>query len=348
MTNRYSLIFFACLILVWIYSIEGSRHRDAQNPNRHEFSQPHMGTTFRILLYARTPEIAEKAAHAAFHRIKQLEDLFSDYKGESELMRLCRQAGQGPQTASPELLEVLRKSKQWSERSDGAFDVTVGPLITLWRRSRRTRELPKKEQIRAAQALMNFQNVHIDEDKKTIALTKPLMKLDLGGIAKGYAADEAQKVLKEQGIASALVAAGGDICVSARPPGTEGWVITVAPLEKHNQKFPARLILENQAVSTSGDLEQFVEINNVRYSHIVDPKTGLGLVGRMSATVVAGSATDCDAAATAVCVLGPEKGLAMIDKQPNMSCLFMRNENGAVKLHPSKLWPNLKFKPTDK
>jgi thiamine biosynthesis lipoprotein len=170
------------------------------------------------------------------------------------------------------------------------------------------------------------------------------MKLDLGGIGKGYAADEVQKVFKQHGITSALVAAGGDIRVTERPPGSEGWIVSVAPLEKVNKDFPARLILENQAVSTSGDIEQYVEINGVRYSHIIDPKTGLGLVGRMSATVVGSWATDSDAATKPLCILGSEKGIAWIDAQPGLAGMYMSYVDGKVQQHTSKTWTALRFK----
>jgi thiamine biosynthesis lipoprotein len=307
-----------------------------------------MGTTFRIVFYAPTKAEAEAAARAAFQRIEQLNQIFSDYQETSELSRLCQKAGSGPVPVSPELAEILRKSIQWSRRSQGAFDVSISPLVSLWRRARRTRELPGPAAIQAAQALVDYRQIIVDPTENLVTLKRPKTKLDLGGIGKGYAADEVQKLLKQRGINSALVAAGGDICVSQRPPDapadTPGWVVTIAPLEKINRDFPARLVLENQAVSTSGDIEQYVEINGVRYSHIVNPQTGLGLVGRMSATVVASRGTDSDAATKPVCVLGPDKGPAWIDQFPDLACLYLNYVDGKVKQHPSRRWSTLRFK----
>jgi thiamine biosynthesis lipoprotein len=309
---------------------------------RFEFSEPQMGTTFHFILYAESEAKGKEAARAGFDRAKQLNTIFSDYDEKSELVQLCSKAGTGTVTVSPTLADILQKSKTWSERSDGTFDITVGPLVTLWRRARRTRELPNPTALEAAKALVGYQHMQIQGNQVTLA--KPKMKLDLGGIGKGYAADEVQKIFKEHGVTSALVAAGGDIRVTERPPGSEGWIVTVAPLEKVNKDFPARLILENAGVSTSGDIEQYLEINGVRYSHIIDPKTSLGLVGRMSATVVASCATDSDAATKPLCILGPVKGIAWINAQPGLAGMYMSYVDGNVSMQTSKAWSKLRFK----
>ena len=310
---------------------------------RFEYEEPHMGTIFRFQLYAPSKEVADRAAKAGFARVKQLNSMLSDYQSDSELMQLCHKAGTGPVKVSQELVDILSESEVWSKRSDGQFDASIGPLVHLWRRARRTRELPTAKAINEARALVDYRNILIDKAKQEITLTKPNMRLDLGGIAKGYAADEVQKVLKQHGITSACVAAGGDLSVSNRPPGSEGWVISLAPLEKTGA-VTTSIILENQAVSTAGDMEQYVEIAGVRYSHIVDPKTGLGLVGRMSCTVVASRGTDSDGADTTICLMGREKGIAMIDQLPGMACLYLCMEDGQVKQYPSAAWKKLKFK----
>lgn len=310
---------------------------------RYEYEEPLMGTVFRFQLYAESKEKADRAAAAGFARVKELNNLLSDYQSDSELMRLCQKGGTGPVKVSKELCDILAESEVWSKRSEGAFDASIGPLVQLWRRARRTRELPKASAIEEARALVDYRNIEIDRANQMASLKKPRMKLDLGGIAKGYAADEVQKVLKQHGITSACVAAGGDVCVSNRPPGSEGWVIALAPLEKTGA-VTTRVVLENQAVSTAGDMEQYVEINGVRYSHIVDPKTGMGLIGRMSCTVIAPRGTDSDGADTSICLMGREKGIAMIDQLPGMACLYLSIEEGQVKQYPSAAWKKLKFK----
>jgi FAD:protein FMN transferase len=335
MTTHYALILCTTLC----FALLGQE----EHPRKYEFAEQHMGTLVRIELYAATKERAEKAAAVGFQRVKELDALFSDFKDDSELLRLCKHAGQGPMTVSAEMIEILQASNTWAERSEGTFDVTVGPLVNLWRRARRLRELPKPEAIEDAKAIVGYKHVKLDAARNEATLAKPKMRLDLGGVAKGYAADAVQKVLKQHGITSALVALGGDIAVSKRPPGSDGWVVSLAPLQK-GEEPPARLLLEDQAVSTAGDLEQYLEIRGIRYSHIIDPRTGLGLVGRMSCTVVSSNGTDSDAADTAVCVLGPEKGIKMIDQQPGMACLYVSVEDGKVIKRPSREWSKLRVK----
>ncbi len=280
-----------------------------------EFKSKHMGTTFRIVLYAADKDTAKNAASAAFARVGELDGVMSDYKKDSELMLLCKRfatdAGE-PVKVGPDLFVVLHKAEELSKRSDGAFDVTVGPVVQLWRLARRTQELPDPKEFAAARAKVGYQKVKLDAAKQTVQLTTPGMQLDLGGIAKGYAADEALKVLREKfGIKQALVAAYGDITCGSPPPGEVGWKVEIAPIAK-SQK-PRFITLANAAVSTSGDLEQFVEIGGVRYSHVLDPKTGLGLIGRRSVTVIAPDGITADSMTKAVSVLPVERGLKLVE-----------------------------------
>lgn len=331
------------LLLIFQNSSPEQAHAPTTKQQRYEYEEPHMGTLFRFQLYAGDKATADRTAAAGFARVKYLNTLLSDYQTDTELMKLCKKSGQGTVTVSQELFDILQESQKWSVRSEGLFDVSIGPLVQLWRRARRTRELPKPDAIEAARKLVDYRAIQLDAAKRQVSLNKPNMRLDLGGIAKGYTADEVLKVFKQHGIESACVAAGGDVCVSRRPPGADGWVIALAPLEKTGS-VTTRLILENQAVSTAGDIEQFVEINGTRYSHIVDPKTGLGLVGRMSCTVVSSRGTDSDGADTAICIMGPTEGIAMINQLQGMHCLFLTIENGQVKQYPSKEWNTLRFK----
>lgn len=311
---------------------------------RYEYTEPHMGTVCRLQFYAASQEKADHAATMSFARIKALNAILSDYQSDSELMKLCQKAGQGPVSVSPELFTILQESVTWAERSDGAFDISIGPLIQLWRRARRTRELPSAAAIADARRLVGYRAILLNARERTVELKIPKMRLDLGGIAKGYVADEVQKVLQAEGITSACVAMGGDITVSNRPPDSEGWVISIAPLEKQGTTPLARLVLENQAVSTAGDMEQYVEIAGKRYSHIVDPKTGLGLVGRMSCTVVSPRGVESDAADTAICLMGHEKGFAMIEKLPGMAAIYFVQEGDKVNRYTSSTWKTLRMK----
>jgi thiamine biosynthesis lipoprotein len=310
---------------------------------RFRFEEPHMGTRFQIILYAPDRVTAQKAARAAFARVAALNAILSDYQPTSELMRLCAQAGGPPVPVSAELFAVLKRAQEVSARSDGAFDVTVGPVVRLWRRARKTQRLPPPEKLAAARALVGYKNVRLNDKARTVQLLKAGMLLDLGGIAKGHAADEALAVLRRHGISRALVAAGGDIAVGDPPPGKPGWAVAIAGLDG---KVPDRhLLLANAAVSTSGDAEQYVEIDGKRYSHIVDPRTGLGLVGRMSATVVAPTGIQSDSLTKVVAVLGPERGFPVVLAEKGVSARFVRKTDAGTEVKTTKNFPKLHSAP---
>lgn len=279
---------------------------------RFQFVEPHMGTEFRIIVYGSEAVFVKGAASKAFSRIAELDNIFSDYRSESELSRFCRRSGDGPVKISSTLFEALLKSQKLSERSDGAFDVTISPVVRLWRRARRRKQLPSESQLEQAKHLVDYRKLLLDSDNRTASLCHSGMKLDLGGIAKGMAADEALRVLDSQGLPHALVAAGGDIVVGDPPPGRKAWEVAIASPDRKNTETADRLLLCRAAVSTSGDTEQFVIIDGVRYSHIVDPRTGIGLTRRIQVTVVAPNGTTSDSLATAVSVMGPRSGLPLV------------------------------------
>ncbi len=313
----------------------------AAPPTRFEYTEPHMGTQFKIIVYAADKETADTATRAAFDRIAQLDASMSDYQDSSELMKLCAKAGGDPVKVSDELFFVLTKAVEASVKSDGAFDVTVGPVVRLWRKARRTKKLPDADDLKKALALVGYKNIKLDADKHTVQLLKPGMLLDLGGIAKGYAGDEAQKVLKKHGITSALVAAGGDIVVSGAPPDKEGWKIEIEPLDPGEKEKPKYLLLKDAAVSTSGDVNQHVDIGGVRYSHIVDPKTGLGLTGERSVTVVAPNGVTSDSSTKIVMILGEEKGFKIIEAMPGVSSRYVRLTDKGATTKYSRDFPKL-------
>ncbi|MSO23583.1 MAG: FAD:protein FMN transferase [Acidobacteria bacterium] len=306
--------------------------------SRFEESQPHMGTVVRIVVYAPSAGSAVAATRSAFQRIRELDGILSDYQAESELSLLSHQSGDPPVKIGPDLFRVLSAARNLAVRSNGAFDVTAGPVIQLWRRARRQRTLPEADRIAAALDLTGFRWLTLDAKQQTAQLAKPGMRLDVGGIAKGYAADEALKILKQAGIERALVALGGDISVSNPPPGKKGWTIEIASLNLPGVPKPRQLVLDNVAASTSGDVEQFVELGGVRYSHIIDPRTGKALTGRRSVTVVAANGIDSDALATAVSVMDPQKGLKLIDATPGAAALIVVKTDSAFQTWKSKRW----------
>ena len=308
--------------LLFLLSNAFSAARNEPRLSRFEFSQVHMGTQFNIILYARNATTATRVSNAAFNRVEQLDAIMSDYRATSELMMLCGRSGGEWVKVSGPLFDILARSQKLSALTDGAFDVTVGPLVRLWRRARRTGELPDQISLAKAMQLVGYRKLELDKKTRSVRLAKLGMLLDLGGIAKGYAADEALAVLKRNGIRSALVAAGGDVVVSDPPPGARGWIIGIVPLERTDEPPKDYLCLSDAAVSTSGDSEQHVDIGELRYSHIVDPRTGLGLTNRIGVTVVAKSGTVSDSVATAASVLGPERGFSLINETKGASGLI--------------------------
>jgi len=266
-----------------------------------EAVEPHMGTLVGIKLYAGDEKQAATAFRAAFDRIAELDSILSDYRPDSELNRLCRTAARHKVGVSSDLFRVLAASQSLAERSGGAFDVTIGPVIRVWREARRQRQLPAPEKLTEALSHCGYRKMHLDPEARTVVLDEDGMQLDLGGIAKGYAADEALAGLKHLGVSSALVAMSGDLVFSGAPPGHSGWRIVIGATGRVAE-------LVDAAVSTSGDSEQHLDVDGRRYSHIVDPATGSALTNRLTVSVVASSGTIADGLATTICVLGEQAG----------------------------------------
>ena len=324
------------LSLIWLCLLVGCASPQQEEDTRFEFAQPQMGVSFRVVLYAPDKAKAQSAAAAAFDRIQKLNDILSDYDPDSELSRLSQTAGQAKAVpVGADLWQVLSRAQILAERSEGAFDVTVGPVVTLWRKARRENQLPKRELLAEARAAVGFQKMQLDARRHTVELRVPGMRLDVGGIAKGYAVDEALAVLRAQGVRRALVSGGGDLAVSDPPPGQKGWRIQVAALDVVNAPAPPFVFLANAALATSGDVFQHLEVDGQRYSHIVDPHTGLGLTDHSQVTVIARDCTTADGLATAVSVLGPASGLQLVARTPRTAAYIVRQPQEKIEIHES-------------
>ena len=270
----------ALLLLFW-----------AGQPTLFEAVEPHMGTLVRIQVYAIGEEQARAAFRVGFARIAELDNALSDYKPDSELNRL-------PARVSLDLFRVLEAAQALAVETDGAFDVTVGRVTRLWREARRDGRPPANPDLQGALRHSGYRKLHLDPATRGVRLDDPEVKLDLGAIAKGYAADEALAAIAAAGIRSALVAVSGDIAFGEAPPGRAGWRIDAG----------GRVVeLANRAISTSGAAEQHLG----PYSHIVDPRTGMGITDPITVTVVARRCIEADALATAISVLGRERGMAL-------------------------------------
>lgn len=303
-----------------LFCLSATLSADDTPPQLHEFRETHFGVPVELRVYAEGEASANAASRAAYARVDELNALFSDYDADSEASRLSK--ANGPTKVSPELFFLLEKSLVISEQTDGAFDVTVSPLIKQWRRARRSKVLPTAEQIAAAKALIGYKHLKLDQAHQTVQILNPGLQLDFGGIAKCYMAEEACRVLKEKGCPRSLASIAGDIFAGDPPPDAPGWKIGVAPLDKPDGPPSRYLSLKHMAVSTSGDAFQYVEINGVRYSHIVNPHTGLGLTQRSSVTIIAPHGWMADGYATAVCLLGPEKGMKLIGELKDTEALI--------------------------
>ncbi|WP_242111838.1 FAD:protein FMN transferase [Luteimonas aquatica] len=323
----------ACLLLASAPSPAGA------SPVRYEYREAHMGTQARIVLYADDAGTAARAARAGFARIAALDRSLSDYREDSELMRLAAQAGGGEAAIGEDLFRVLQAAQAVAERSNGAFDVTQGALTRLWRGARRLSELPRPERVAQARALGGHRCLHLDARTRTARIDCPGMGLDVGGIAKGYAVDEALSAVAAQGASRALVALGGDIAVSDAPPGEAGWRVTIAPL------LPAHaapvLLLRHAAVSTAGDAEQWFEADGHRYSHLIDPRSGWPMQGRSATTVIARRGIDADGLDTAAALLGPEAGARLVASVPGAAMRMERlaPDAAGAQVHLSAAWP---------
>jgi len=275
-----------------------------------EFEHPAMGTLFRIVLMGTDAEAARIAAFAAFERVDALDAALSDYRSDSELRRLERTPVGEPVRVSDDLWDVLEEAKLVASATDWAFDVTVGALTRLWRWAERRQIEPAGDRLEAARATVGRDGFELDPEARSVVICREGVQFDLGGIAKGYAVDEAFESLEAAGFASALVDGGGDLRVGKAPPGTNGWAISV-PAKDQRRRDPmarvprwTRIMVTEVAIATSG--ATYRSIGEDGRSHVLDPRTGLGVRGDRVVTVLASTASRADALASALTVLGSD------------------------------------------
>jgi len=341
-SRREWLSGMATVVLLAGAGCQSSRKKGDNTLQRFTYYKGAMGTVFTITLHAADEATGKLVADTAFARVVELNDLMTDYDRDSELMRFCLAPYGKPVALSRDLFTVIARAQWLAEQTDGAFDITLGPLIRLWRRARRQRELPPPEYIAAAKLSSGYKNLVLDAKKRTATLLKQDMVLDLGGIAKGYSAAAALQVLKEHGYQRSMVAASGDLAIGEPPPGREGWNIGIDSIDAKEGEHSRIVSVKNCGLSTSGDTEQYVEIEGQRYSHIVDPQTGLGLRERIGATVIAKNAIDSDSFGTAVSVLGADRGLRFIEEKTDTAALIVRQYNGVMQQIESKRFRRIK------
>ena len=326
MTPLSRIILTLCLL----FSIVSGVRSSEDTIDKYSFSQACMGTKFKIVTYSSySYDDTAAIAKQAFALAHNMNAIFSDYMADSEVGKFNHCEPNKPQRASSYLLELLNVSAQITLRTQGNFDPTCGSLSRLWRISRRTNELSPPKELNAAKKACGFSNITIKNTSKEIIKLNPMTRLDFGGIAKGYTADKMLELLKNKGIRSASVSAGGDIVLGDPPPGKDKWRVQIIPYRDKNSK-PIVIKISNAAISTSGNTEQSITIEGQHYSHILNPMTGLGSISENAATVIASKGTYSDPLATALCIMG-KGGLKLIDESPHTEAILFLQRNKIIK-----------------
>ena len=302
-------------------------------------SRPAMGTSFEIYLYAPDRERASELFEEAFEEIERVEAALSNYRPSSELSRINGGAADAPVITDPEVFALLARALDYSRRTDGAFDITVGRLMKAWGFFRGAGHYPSDDELARARAQAGWQGVRLDDRARSVYFLKRGIELDLGGIGKGYALDRVSALLREAGVKAALISSGSSsIYAIGAPPGKAGWLVRVPdPLDR--TLTLSTISLKDQSLSTSGSYEKFFRLNGRTYCHIMDPRTGRPVEGMLQTTVIAPDATDSDALSTAVFVMGPQQSARLLDKIPGAAAVFVTDRTGAervVEIH----WPD--------
>ena len=280
----------------------------------HEYRRIVMGAECRILVCA-DEATADRAAVAAFKRLAEVEESLSDWMAASEVRRLPVRAGEQV-TVSVDLASAIEASLAWSERTGGAFDATLGALTGAWRQARRTGVPLGRDEARELVARCGWRNVRFDPRTRSYAPMVDGLRLDFGAIGQGIGADAAMEAIRAAGVRSALVDLSGDVLAGDPPPGRRAWVVAI------DDGRGTTLFLRNAAVTTSGDREQHLDWGGARLSHVLDPATGWPVSTRVQVTALAPTATEADALATALCVMGPERGRAVLAGHPEWTATW--------------------------
>ena len=291
-----------------------------------------MGSSFEITVVAEDEDFAKESLAIAKKEIIRIENLISSWDQKSETSRINRNAGIAAVEVSKELFDLIFRAQQISKLSSGAFDLTFAAIDKLWNFDGRESEMPNPDTLKASVFNIGYQLIELDEESLTVFLPKKGMKIGFGAIGKGYAADSAKQLLVERGVLGGIINASGDMNTWGTKPDGSSWTIGIVnPM--NNKKVFSWFSLEHNAVVTSGDYEKFTQINGRRYSHIIDPRTGIPSQGIVSCTIFAGKAELADAIATAIFVMGVESGLFLIDQLPDIEAILI-DDSGII--HRSK------------
>lgn len=301
----------------------------AAQQNRYAYIMQKMGSPFNIVFYAESKQMADSIAQESFKLVDSINLICSDYDSNSELFKLRYAAVGVPIKLSPILFELIYIAKLAYKDADGSFDITIGPLSRLWRSARKSQQFPTNAVVNEARNLVEFNKVQLDSGAQTITFLQSNMQLDMGAIAKGYAADKVLALLQSRGITTALVDAGGDMVTFGMPPQKKGWTIGINVPGQQEKLLERKLILSNKAVATSGDAFQYMLHDGKKYGHIIDPRTGYGVTFQRNVTVVAPTATTADWLATACSILTIDQ-VKILAKKYKSEVLITTLQNGRI------------------
>jgi thiamine biosynthesis lipoprotein len=312
------------LVLLSVAAAAAPAHARRGELHHYEATRLSMACVYAIELYGPDAQNLPSVVNDAFDEVDRIDRLMSHYKADSPLSRINREAGRHAVPVEPELFDFIADAMRYTRQSDGAFDITVGRLMKAWGFFRGEGRMPSAGELADARRVVGAAHVLLDAQAKTIRFDKPGVELDLGGIAKGYAVDRAAGVLRARGISSALISAGGStIYALGAPPGREGWDIAIQdPIDTRKE---ARTVqLKDRALSVAGSSEKAFEFEGVRYSHIMDPRSGRPVQGMLSVAVLASSGTQGDALDDAFFVLGPTRSPKYSKQWPGVEVLFFK------------------------
>ncbi len=327
-------LYAALVVAVVVIAVFGIRR--LSGPRLHKAnsgSRIVMGTFANITAVAADSKTAKAAVEAAFDQLKHVDEVMSDYKASSQLSQVNRDAFDKPVRVDDDLFEVLRISGEYSRQTDGAFDITVGPVVKLWRRAQDGGKLPTEAELAEVSAKVGFEKLILDAQNKTVRFAIDGMRLDLGGIAKGYAIDLAIEAMQQAGAIGGLIDVGGDVrCFGPPSDNKESWLVGLQDPSVEGQLLLV-LKLRGMAVATSGGYRRFAEVDGKKYSHIINPQAGSTADKLVSVSVVARTATAADALATAVSVMGREKGFELIDSLDETEVIVVPAGKDAELIH---------------
>lgn len=302
-------------MLRWIFILLCFPISVSAQEKRFHFTENKMGSPFNIIFYHTDSSEAVEIAKKCFAIVDSLNNIYSDYAPASEISLLAENAYLKPQSISDDLLYMLMESKNAWNKSGKVFDISIGTLTSLWRKARKEKRFPSKSEIKKAKRLTGINKLQVDTINKTVYFTSKGLRLDFGGIVKGYAAQRVIDYLTNKKITHALTDAGGDIVMSEAPPGKSGWTIGINLPLQENELWDQNLLLANYSVATSGDVYQFISHKGKKYSHIIDPRTGYGVRSQRNVTVIAKDGKKADWLATACSILPTRKALNLAKKE---------------------------------